>query len=446
MTSSKESSNPLDGTNNNDGNDKEDGLPDKPPRGRDNIAQTIYNVGGLFIGILSILAAFWISASERKEPRLSVSSILQTSLLEGDVQRPAIEVTYDGNSILDPWLERLRIQNTGTVPIDKSDIKQALSVNYETGKLVNVTLQPNYPQSIAPTINIDKSRIVISNFFLNPDSYFDLEILFDGQPSQFEASAIISQMTRSIILHNYKQLRSYVTGFDVSDNIKRILVTISAITSIVFVFISIMIVILSIMDVISPQSKEVDADVLDKIGKLTYEDFKKQIIMSRFRLPVEAIAWKMGKYAFFVRDYIEDKDWWRELLNAPDDLLGVFSITRDALSAKIDDLKEEIEREMPSIFARFVLSFDVALYRSEYRALLEEIFIERADEFKENPARAWRGMISEIKERFSTIRSKSRSTLLAGLGQIGLALAVFAITSALAIVVAGPVRSITGWW
>jgi len=92
-----------------------------------------------------------------------------------------LQITIDGQSIVNARLISLKFTNTGFLPIKESDFAESVQVIFSTlSEVLEANIIEISPKSLNPIIDFSKSQISIKPIMLNRNDYFIIKILVKG--------------------------------------------------------------------------------------------------------------------------------------------------------------------------------------------------------------------------------------------------------------------------
>ena len=139
------------------------------------------------IGVLAILAAIWISLTQRKKKNLSYEIISNIRLLEveNDLQKK-VKVLYEGSEVKNVHLLTLRFTNNGNQPIDENDYVYPIKISFNANAVILTDeIIDEEPGNLGLKLWQEENVLSLSPLLLNSKDAFSVKALigdFEGFP------------------------------------------------------------------------------------------------------------------------------------------------------------------------------------------------------------------------------------------------------------------------
>lgn len=142
---------------------------------RDNIWQCVE----VIFGAVTIIVTIIIYLRQRKQKKITYEAILRSDLVNvEDEVISKIQILYDKKSIDNIFLFIVKIINSGTVPIVRSDFETPINIEFaEKGKVLEADVINVSPKNLAVDIKNSKSGVSIQPLLLNPGDSITVKIL-----------------------------------------------------------------------------------------------------------------------------------------------------------------------------------------------------------------------------------------------------------------------------
>ena len=145
------------------------------------------------LGLLAILVAILIFYLQRNRKGLTYQVLTDTPLLSIDDEvKGDLQLLYKGKQIQDANLLILKLQNTGNLPILKSDYDNPIIVRFsKDAEILTAEVQDSKPIDLGVIIRTVLDTIVIEPLLMNSEDAFILKVVLTGYKGDFEVSARI---------------------------------------------------------------------------------------------------------------------------------------------------------------------------------------------------------------------------------------------------------------
>ncbi len=89
-----------------------------------------------------------------------------------------LTLQYKGMPVEEPYLTIVKMQNTGNVPIKKTEFDKPISIKYkENVKVLEASITGKEPETIETSLSIDTNQITLSPTLLNPGDSLIIRVL-----------------------------------------------------------------------------------------------------------------------------------------------------------------------------------------------------------------------------------------------------------------------------
>lgn len=130
----------------------------------------------IVLSVLALIVPFAIFAISTSEKTLDFKIHSQTEISKGSIPVKGLKITMNGEDIESIYAYRIKISNSGSVPILKYDFEKALSIYVsEDSKIYSIKKRHTYPENLSLNYKVENNRLLISPLLLNPGD----EFLFD---------------------------------------------------------------------------------------------------------------------------------------------------------------------------------------------------------------------------------------------------------------------------
>jgi len=141
----------------------------------------LIRIGGLTVAvaIISLIVQGYSLFWNKDYKMISVTRLSDSSFLEKISKSDEnLEVFYNGKPVASPRLFSAKYSNTGTLPIEASDIEQPLKLTFGSAKLIGASISKTVPPGIKASVSIKGNNFILSHSLLNPGE----SIYFRGCP------------------------------------------------------------------------------------------------------------------------------------------------------------------------------------------------------------------------------------------------------------------------
>ncbi len=135
-----------------------------------------------------ILPASPVKASNIPKKEITCTLNYYQKLITKNISDDNFKIIYNNEEVSDPYIFNITITNTGNYAIQNEDFKKEFSINFEgSNKIINASVDKSSNDDICDEIiqnsRTEGTKIIITNFFLNPNETFTLSIITDKKPT-----------------------------------------------------------------------------------------------------------------------------------------------------------------------------------------------------------------------------------------------------------------------
>lgn len=149
---------------------------------------------GSFIAIAGICipAYFWFY--DKSDKILNIEIISSASLYpERSGVLDGLDILYKNERIIDPYLNILRLKNSGSKTISSTDFDTPLKITFGDGvSILGASVSSVYPEDLNPKLKLGKNYVVVEPLLLNVTESFTIKVVSAGGVPNFGKSARIS--------------------------------------------------------------------------------------------------------------------------------------------------------------------------------------------------------------------------------------------------------------
>jgi hypothetical protein len=146
--------------------------------------ETVIGVAQVAAGALGIGAAYLLHRI-RKRKRLGYSLLTNRPLLAFNTPF-AVEVHHHGKPVTDPVLAVVRVANIGSIPIEKTDYEQAITITFPGCAMLSAQLTGVQPKELTPALTVQDEAARLEPVLLNPADVVEVQFLLDGRVNGIE--------------------------------------------------------------------------------------------------------------------------------------------------------------------------------------------------------------------------------------------------------------------
>ena len=135
-------------------------------------------IGALLLSVVIFLYELWLFRQRRQ--RRAVTKLIEIIPLArvADSDTLKVKVLFDGKPIDKPHLVRIRLQNSGNVPIPSSDFAAPFTFRFgEHCRILHAEIVGRKPGNLGISMEIGTRTVQIQPDFLNPGDSFVLRVL-----------------------------------------------------------------------------------------------------------------------------------------------------------------------------------------------------------------------------------------------------------------------------
>lgn len=148
---------------------------------------------GLIIAAIGIVAPitwdWWNSKAS-----LAITDVRIATVVETREDIKGLDITYNGTKVENLSKVTYRLENTGGIPLEESDIVQPPTVALNQGDILSATVEKSYPDNLKLAVKKENNAVTISFKLLNPGDYIALGMLVDSELPKLSASARIKRV------------------------------------------------------------------------------------------------------------------------------------------------------------------------------------------------------------------------------------------------------------
>ena len=151
------------------------------------ISNFIWAIIGALIGWLIPSKPVEVANLPKKE--LTCTLNYSQQLITVNKKDDNFNIMYESNEISDPYIFSITIKNTGNFAIDNEDFEKDLSIDFNgSNKIIKASIveftNDEILDDILDNCIINDSKLIFSDFFLNPYETFTINIITDGNPDK----------------------------------------------------------------------------------------------------------------------------------------------------------------------------------------------------------------------------------------------------------------------
>ncbi len=149
---------------------------------------------GSFIAIAGICipAYFWFY--DKSDKILNIEIISSASLYpEKSGVLDGLDLFYKNEKIINPYLNILRLKNSGSKTISSTDFDTPLKITFGDGvSILGASVSSAYPEDLNPKLKLGKYYVLVEPLLLNVNESFTIKVVSAGGVPNFGKSARIS--------------------------------------------------------------------------------------------------------------------------------------------------------------------------------------------------------------------------------------------------------------
>ncbi len=150
----------------------------------------------IFLAFVAVIVSLVLGIRSEKSKELSVRHLGAKPLIgstSGNASR--FRLSVGGVPVEQPWLYSIRVENTGSLPIESRDVEGPLGITFSEGRVLGAELANLIPKNLSAVVESKSNSVTIAHKLLNPGDSFVVDILLDGQPKSPSVVARISGIT-----------------------------------------------------------------------------------------------------------------------------------------------------------------------------------------------------------------------------------------------------------
>ena len=174
-----------------------------------------YFISMILSGVVGAIIAWvigWILPNSpvyvENMPQKSLTCKLNYSqkLFEKHTNDERFKISYNGADIAEPYVFNITIENSGSYSIDNSDFKKDFIIDFQgCNKIINAIVENSSNQDVWEEIKnnarFEDTKLVITDFFLNPQEKFTLNIFTDEKPEKIMYSPRIDGIAELTLIN-----------------------------------------------------------------------------------------------------------------------------------------------------------------------------------------------------------------------------------------------------
>jgi hypothetical protein len=161
------------------------------------------NVGlivGTVVGIVGIVVALLIYRWQQNPKQLDYSMVNDLQLLSPHASEAgeALRVFYEDTVVRDPHIVTVQVRNTGKVAIVADDFVDPISITWKTARLIEGFPAGGSSRYIVGAMTMTEGTGPVNPevALINPNEYFDVQLLLDGEPTDLQVTARFRDQSR----------------------------------------------------------------------------------------------------------------------------------------------------------------------------------------------------------------------------------------------------------
>jgi len=158
----------------------------------------------LIMLLVSLSIPFWNWWSTRSE----ISIDQKTTTIFQEPVDEELKILYGGKLINSLTKAIFVIENSGSLPIDKEDIKSPITIKINNAEILRASVSRVSPPNLEVKISNDIHNIKIEFPLLNPGEEIEIDVLADGDAQSYQASARITNIS-SITTSSEKEKKEF---------------------------------------------------------------------------------------------------------------------------------------------------------------------------------------------------------------------------------------------
>lgn len=152
-------------------------------------------IGIVFPTLLFMFSPMWTSLFESdKRFEYELKYLIELSnRISGLEKWEKLEIKYDDDKLISPYIIGIKFINSGDIPIERRDFDSQLKIVFnENSKVIGHKFIKVKPKELELVSKPSNRQLSINPTLLNPGDAFIVEVLLDGEYANFNVSARIS--------------------------------------------------------------------------------------------------------------------------------------------------------------------------------------------------------------------------------------------------------------
>ena len=144
----------------------------------DLLRDPLWQILGVFLTMLGIVAAVWIYWLQRQTKELAFGIISSRRLIKAsDEVSSRITMQLDGKTVTNLYLIIFALKNSGDQAIVKADFERPLRITFPGGCILSATVTSQFPRNIAAEVESDDHHAQLRPLLLNSGDQVVLQLL-----------------------------------------------------------------------------------------------------------------------------------------------------------------------------------------------------------------------------------------------------------------------------
>jgi hypothetical protein len=142
----------------------------------------VWQFVGTVLALLAILLSLILYYKQRQKKALSYEVLSATPLLSvGGEIKGRVKILFDDEPVEDVGLFIVKIRNSGSVPIIKTDYEHRIKLNFgENIKILSSEIIETKPKNLPAKIHLQEKKVVCDSILLNADDSLTVKVLVSG--------------------------------------------------------------------------------------------------------------------------------------------------------------------------------------------------------------------------------------------------------------------------
>ena len=137
----------------------------------------------ILLMVIGIVVTVYFSVREQQSKGITLHQVTSRSLLTTEVG-VNLTILFNEYSVKLPWIYSVRLANSGSLPIEGSDVEKPLTMAFSNSRIVHAEITKREPHDLEASAIHDSVTLTLDHGLLNPGDSFEADVLFDGQPPQ----------------------------------------------------------------------------------------------------------------------------------------------------------------------------------------------------------------------------------------------------------------------